>query len=138
MLTGDLKELLQDIPEDMEVVVEVLEQNMTEVSKECRARVVDMGIEKTADIYPIVYPQFLGEKVFTLRIKKEEMQKCYWCKSEINPSHNYCGRCGRPNRTRTSWQIRMRWLIKDYSRLISQYPRLFRYQLRNWLRKKKQ
>lgn len=138
MLTGELKELLQDIPEDMEVAVEVLKQNMTDVSKECRARIVDVSIERNSEVYAIISPKFSCGEILTLRIVEEQMQTCYWCKSELHPSHNYCGRCGRPNRTRMSWRIRTRWLLKDYSKLISQYLRLFRYRLNNLLPRRKQ
>lgn len=68
MLVVELKKLLADMPDNLEVVTETLEADMSKSSCIYRNRIVGVDIEETPSISPVLCPEFKGKQVVTLRI----------------------------------------------------------------------
>lgn len=68
MLTGEFKKLLEGVPDNLEIVAEALEADMSKASCIYRNRIVGVDIEETSEITPVLCPEFKEKQVVTLRI----------------------------------------------------------------------
>lgn len=71
MKVGELKKLIQEFPDELEVAADWPEKDSVTLSGIYRARVEDVAVEETADVKPVLYPVFEGKQVLCLKFVKK-------------------------------------------------------------------
>ena len=71
MKVKELKKLIQEFPDELEVVADWPEKDGAALSKVYRARVEDACIEATENTYPVLCPEFSGEHILCLKFIKK-------------------------------------------------------------------